>query len=304
MRNRGCLPLSQSAILNLHSAIQTPLLPVLSDQQISDFCSQGYCVSQIAVPDEIVTRCVEKVWELCPASFQADKPRTWKGEFRDCCKTQSLKDRRGRVKFREILRGERWLYDLTAGNPEVRALVAELIGEPVEPEYVRGLYPVFPTHPRPAKGHCDRHKFQVGVVLYLSDVLPEGGGFSVWPGSHHTMARHQRTLGGDDRLETFDAALAEVEASAVPVEITGPIGTLILWHQRLLHTAGINTRPAVRHATLCDFKNQAFLAAADAETDDPWETWSARTRKIAGCRMQNADWKTQSPALEFCDLQS
>jgi ectoine hydroxylase-related dioxygenase (phytanoyl-CoA dioxygenase family) len=185
------------------------------------------------------------------------------------------------VKFREILRGERWLYDLTAGNGDVVAAVADLIGEPVEPEYVRGLYPVFPTHPRPTKGHCDRHKFQVGVVLYLSDVLPQGGGFTVWPGSHYVMAKHQCTLGGDDRTETFDAALAEVGASMRPVEVTGPVGTLVLWHQRLAHTAGINTRPAVRHATLCDFKNDAFLAAADCQTDDLWHTWSSRAQRIA-----------------------
>lgn len=254
---------------------------MLSDQQIRDFCSEGYCVSHVTIPREVVTRAVEKVWELSPASFQPNKPRTWQGEFRDCCKTQSIRDRRGRVKFREILRGERWLYDLTADNGDVVAAVADLIGEPVEPEYVRGLYPVFPTHPRPTKGHCDRHKFQVGVVLYLSDVLPQGGGFTVWPGSHYVMAKHQGTLGGDDRLETFDATLAEVEASMRPVEVSGPVGTLVLWHQRLVHTAGINTRPAVRHATLCDFKNDAFLAAADCQTGDLWHTWSSRAQRIA-----------------------
>jgi len=261
--------------------VTTDFIPVLSDQQIRNFCSAGYCISRVAIPDELVAQAVEKVWALCPPSFRANKPRTWQGEFRDCCKTQAIEDRRGRVKFREILRGERWLYDLTAGNPDVLATVAELIGEPVEPEYVRGLYPVFPTRPRSPQGHCDRHKFQVGVVLYLSDVLPQGGGFTVWPASHDFMAKHQGTLGGDDRHETFDAALAEVQASTRPVEITGPIGTLILWHQRLVHTAGINTRRTVRHATLCDFKNQAFLAAADGKADDLWQTWSARTRQMA-----------------------
>jgi Phytanoyl-CoA dioxygenase (PhyH) len=261
--------------------VATDFIPVLSDQHIRNFCSAGYCVSRVSIPDEIATRAVEKVWELCPPSFQANKPQTWQGEFRDCCKTQSIKDRGGRVKFRECLRGERWLYDLTAGNRDVLGMVAELIGEPVEPEYVRGLYPVFPTRPRPAHGHCDRHKFQVGVVLYLSDVLPQGGGFTVWPGSHYSMAKHQGTLGGDDRFETFETALTEVEASTRPVEIKGPTGTLVLWHQRLVHTAGRNTQRAVRHATLCDFKNQAFLAAAYCKADDLWQTWSSRTKHVA-----------------------
>ena len=89
------------------------------------------------------------------------------------------------------------------------------------------------------------------------------------------------TLGGDDRLETFEAALDEVEASTRPVEITGPTGTLVLWHQRLVHTAGRNTQRTVRHATLCDFKTQAFLAAADCKADDLWQTWSSRTKQVA-----------------------
>ena len=99
--------------------------------------------------------------------------------------------------------------------------------------------------------------------MYLSDVLPQGGGFTVWPGSHHVMAKHHGSLGGDDRLPTFDLAVAGVEASTQPVEAIGPTGTVVFWHQRIVHTAGINTRKTVRHATLCDFKNEQFLSAAD-----------------------------------------
>ena len=253
----------------------------LSDQQIQAFCVLGYCVSRIPLAEHITKRAVDKVWELCPSSFQVDKPRTWKGEFEDSCKTQSIRDRLGRVKFRECLRGERWLYDLTAANAGILACIRELIGEPVPPEYVRGLYPVFPTRSRAPHGHCDRHEFQVGVVLYLSDVLPAGGGFTVWPGSHHEIARQHRTLGGEDRLPTYEAALTEIGRSIKPVEVTGPAGTVVFWHQRLVHTAGINTRRTVRHATLCDFKNDTFLSAAESVAADLWSTWSPRVRELA-----------------------
>jgi hypothetical protein len=253
----------------------------LSDQQIQAFCDSGYCVSRIPLAEESTRRAVEKVWELCPSSFRFNRPRSWRGEFTDSCQTLSIEKRLGRVKFRECLRGERWLYEMTAANAEILACVSELIGEPVPPEYVRGLYPVFPTRFRPPCGHCDRHKFQVGVVLYLSEVVPEGGGFTVWPGSHHEIARHHRTLGGEDRLPTFEAALMEIGRSIKPVEITGPAGTVVFWHQRLVHTAGINTQQTVRHATLCDFKNAAFLAAADSVTDDLWNTWSPRVKELA-----------------------
>jgi hypothetical protein len=253
----------------------------LSDQQVRAFCDSGYCVSRIPLAEEITQRAVEKVWELCPSSFRFNKPRTWRGEFTDSCQTLSIEKRLGRVKFRECLRGERWLYEMTAANAEILACIRELIAEPVPPEYVRGLYPVFPTRFRPPKGHCDRHKFQVGVVLYLSDVVPEGGGFTVWPGSHHEIARHQRTLGGEDRLPTFEAALMEIGRSLKPVEVTGPAGTVVFWHQRLVHTAGINTKRTVRHATLCDFKNATFLAAADSVAGDLWSTWSPRVKELA-----------------------
>ena len=55
------------------------------------------------------------------------------------------------------------------------------------------------------------------------------------------MAKHHGTLGGKDRLRTFNRAVARVEALTQPVEVTGPPGTVVFWHQRLVHTAGINT---------------------------------------------------------------
>ena len=98
------------------------------------------------------------------------------------------------------------------------------------------------------------------------------------------MAKHHGTLGGKDRLRTFNRAVARVETSTQPVEVTGPLGTVVFWHQRLLHTAGINTLATIRHATLCDFKNARYLVAADSEATDIWETWSPRVRELALAR--------------------
>ena len=89
---------------------------MLTDEQIERFYTQGYCVARVGVDEAIVRRAIDTVWEHCPSSFRPDIPRTWKGEFTDSCQTDVIKDRRGRVKFRECLRGERWLYDLTAAQ--------------------------------------------------------------------------------------------------------------------------------------------------------------------------------------------
>jgi hypothetical protein len=254
---------------------------MLSDEQIRSFRTRGYCVAHAQVQTEAVERVAATVWELSPTSFDPDNPKTWTGLFKDCCKTQTVQDRKGRVKFRECLRGQQWVYDLTAGNADIVAAVADLIGDPLPPEYVRGLYPVFPIRRGNADGHCDRHKFQVGVVLYLSDVLPHGGGFTVWPASHGIMARHHASLGGEDRLPSFDQALAEVQAQIRPFEASGPAGTVVFWHHRLVHTAGVNTRKTVRHASLCDFKNEQILAAADRPSADMWSTWSPRVTQFS-----------------------
>ncbi len=254
---------------------------MLSDEQLQSFWALGYCVAHVPVQRESVERATTTVWELSPPSFDPSNPKSWTGLFKDCCKTQTIKDRFGRVKFRECLRREQWLYDLTAGNADIVAAVGDLIEDPLAPEYVRGLYPVFPTRPGTAAGHCDRHKFQVGVVLYLSHVVSRGGGFTVWPASHHIMAKHQATLGSDDRLPSFGAALAQVQATIQPVELSGSTGTVVFWHHRLVHAAGINTRNTVRHATLCDFKNTQFLAAADRPAEDLWATWSPRMAQLS-----------------------
>ena len=256
---------------------------MLADEQIEAFFTFGYCVARVPIAEAIIAHAIKTVWDFCPSSFHPNTPESWHGEFQDCCKTQSIEDRRGRVKFRECVRNERWLYELIAGNSDILPAVADLIGDPVAP-HVRGLYPVFPTPVFPVEGHCDRHKFQVGVVLYLSNVLRQGGGFTVWPGSHHVMAKHHGTLGGKDRLRTFNRAVARVEALTQPVEVTGPPGTVVFWHQRLVHTAGVNTRPTIRHATLCDFKNARYLASADCKATDIWGTWSSRVRQIAAAR--------------------
>ena len=125
---------------------------MLDDQQIEAFFTFGYCVAHVPVAQEIIERAIKTVWDLCPIAFKPSTPETWQGEFRDCCKTQSIEDRRGRVKFRECLRDQRWLYDLTAGNRDILAAVAGLIGDPVVPQYVRGLYPVFSNAADPSRG--------------------------------------------------------------------------------------------------------------------------------------------------------
>lgn len=94
--------------------------------------------------------------------------------------------------------------------------------------------------------------------IYLDDVTPRQGGFSVWPGSHWITAEHceleptdesapEGTRGrapnlqirADSPFEDVDELLGHAEL----FEITGAAGAVILWHPGLVHASGIHRRP-------------------------------------------------------------
>jgi hypothetical protein len=197
----------------------------------------------------------------------------------DSCHLKRLESRRGRLKYRECVRGERWLYDLLAGNPEVQAHVERLLGpgRVAPPAWIRGLYPVFPSdrdREKAVEGHVDTHAFQVSAVLYLDRVELGGGGFTVWPGSHLAIAQAYRSRRDEDPRPEFPEVVADLARRIAPVEISGEAGTLILCHQRLLHAAGINRSRRVRQAMLCDFRSIDFASfRSEPHGGDFWRHW-------------------------------
>ena len=155
-------------------------------------------------------------------------------------------------------------------------------------QHVRGVInvmPELPDAPRVAAAgrcHTDGHPFSLGVVAYLSDVLPGGGSFSVWPRSHrrlfHLQPWQYSSRGPDHSAPPNPAAVsplpagpaaallfdhvsrrrflslglaraqsAEIQAirdDTHPVECHGRAGTVILWHHRLGHAKGQNLSAA------------------------------------------------------------
>jgi|GEM_PF-1491318 len=134
--------------------------------------------------------------------------------------------------------------------------------------------------PKSVTGHLDGyakfdenpevHAFSVGATVYLDDVPPRTGGFTVWPGSHRVAAKYfedhaLETIGGKPNSAKLPAMGDEpgewdytrrYHDQADPYEVSGDAGTVVLWHSRLLHSRGINTGEDVRIAAIKRFQRE------------------------------------------------
>lgn len=134
--------------------------------------------------------------------------------------------------------------------------------------------------------HFDEH-YEVGyytvmAAVYLDRVDPRGGGFTVWPGSHwyagdYYAEHHLESLVNDATLPAYeDGEWNRGEALAHqtdPLEIHGDAGTVVFWHQNLLHCGGINTSPYTRLSAIQRFvRPDAEEIKRDAYAN-PWKYW-------------------------------
>lgn len=150
------------------------------------------------------------------------------------------------------------------------------------------------TQPSDLHGHIEGygHDYQMGGEIqygsliggvYLNQVRPMGGGFTVWPGSHWTAAEYFETHSlesgrgglpaiGEDGNWDYDRKRSD---QFDPFEITGDAGTVFLAHYKLEHTGGVNLSPKVRMSMIRRFQRR------DAEGDqrdaaaNPFKYWPA-----------------------------
>lgn len=268
----------------------------LTANDIDFFKQNGYLVKHNVLDPELMRQAVDLIWELLPAHFKRDDPTTWRGPVKDCCITQTIRRRRGRVKFRKCLHEVELVKDLVPRNPFIHGAIEQMLGPGmVRPaRRIRGLYPTFPCPElggKPLEAHRDRHAFHVGAVCYLQDVAIGGGAFAVWPKSHQLLYRTFSTRSMDDddttkvdaimkrltlwRRYPIDAMLRRMTRRGGFVELPGKAGDVIFWHQRLAHAGATNVSSRVRYAALCDF------ARSDIEdtqhlppAENMWDDWN------------------------------
>lgn len=244
----------------------------LTDEQVIFFRDNGYLVLRNVLDPELMAQTRDAWWDAAPKNLIRSDPNSWVGAFPDSRFTWKYRDRSS----------EPWMIELLYGNPELQAVAKQLLGpELATPERIRGIYCVFPDTdkaPRPAHFHVDAHAFHLGVVGYVDDVPPDGGGFTIWPGSHkqfyHTFKTAYTFNPLEENKEVWDTDAWRAVLQIDPVHTYGSAGDVVLWHHRMGHGAGHNRSGQVRQAVLYDFCRADLKAVQDEPPPaDMWRDW-------------------------------
>lgn len=190
-------------------------------------------------------------------------------------------------------------------NRQLYEYASDLAGEEIPPPDGPNMQLAF-RYPRefrlgehydriPSFGHLDgygpRFKqegeyggFTVGAVIYFDDVVDRGGGFTVWPGSHWIAANyfedhHYHAPGYHGRLPAiqedggWDYA-NHFDVQARSREIAAPAGSIILWHNKLMHSSGVNQSENIRMAGIQRFTREDHAEIREDAADKPFKYWS------------------------------
>ena len=250
-------------------------------EELLFFHANGFVVKRGVIDKEKCREMTNIAWNFLPQSFSIQDIKTWKGEVTcSCCVTQDLKKRRGHIRIRKESIGQyHQAQELVPKNKVVIAMVNELLGGELElaPAIFRGLYFTFPI-PRlfsyPHYGHIESHPFQVGTITYCSDVKKDGGGLSVWPGSHWRFHNTFDKKIGFYSNENYKAC-AKYYNSIKPLTIEGDAGDIIFTHHRLYHAPSNNNNDTPRAAFFCDFRGENWPDLEQEKSSaDPFETFS------------------------------
>ena len=274
----------------------------LSAQEISFFKRQGYLIKKGVLDPELMRRARQRKWVGAPDRMKADDPTTWIGPWRPEEETSEAEEncKIGYTwKYREPA-NEEWLVRMMASHPIIVGWAEQLLGAAKfdVPERVRGIYcrlPMGEAAEQPLVCHCDvgpdslhETPFErllkpgLGAVGLIAPIPPQGGAFTVWPGTHKIIYDLMIRTEGLARNQAYKQQIIDFNSDH-HVEGWGQAGDVLLWHRLLAHTAGWNRSETLqlREAVLCDY---APREAEEAKTSyqDMWEDWSDEVRAASG----------------------
>jgi hypothetical protein len=254
----------------------------LSPAQKQTFKKQGYLVIRDAIPETALSSARDAVWNDLDVS--RDEPEECIGKGYDTC---------------DPLSADSWETLVETTKEYAEALVGQ--GTLTTPDHRKAVHLQYPdsfpfdgvTRRRTTMGHLDGYGpvfrktgkyngFTVGSMVYLDDVDSGGGGFTVWPGTHWIAAEYfsehslaSAGMGGflpalADHGWDYESRLTE---DLQPVELTGDAGTLILWHNKLMHVAGVNQSERLRMAALMGYTRFDHDEIYEDAADKLWKYW-------------------------------
>ena len=244
-------------------------MPHLSPEDKAFFKEHGYLVRRNVLSQEQIEAAQDALWE----GIEADRanPASWVGA------------------------GPR--APVPSSHPAIRAALHESLAFAMAEELVGedrlnqgggpGPHLNFPTGTDewtlPGQGHLDGYYtptngvaegtvgcFQVGTTIYVEDIEPHSGGFTLWPGSHRKAAEYFKThsllsLQGGVPKGAFDPGQGR--------EIIGPAGTVCFWHGQMIHSGSKNCGRRIRMALIARLARKDVDDIRFETPDDMWEYW-------------------------------
>ena len=252
---------------------------MLSQAQLGFFARNGFLHVPRWIEEDTCRKRVDHTWTRLSPGWRRDEPSTWGGSPGDSCHIADIEARRGLLKFQggDLLQNP-VIEGAFAPSASGGQLAHALLGHPLGKLRIRGLYCIAPLAASSCRGnvepHIEAHPSQLIALCYLEDVVPGGGGLSVWPGSHREV---YPTLGSKlEHISTpaYEAAFAHW-ARLAPVEVPGKQGDIVIIHHRLLHAPSVNRSRNMRYGFLCDYVREDHRRLCTEAPSALWEDWPA-----------------------------
>ena len=276
----------------------------LTPDEIRFFRDEGYVIKRKVMDEGLMAQARERLWDNPPPGIDRNDPNTWRGPV------QEPKDRKklprspetdylfdgwalpnppshndqystddGTLWRYRTLGIENFLVRMLLTNSSIWSMAEQLLGagKLAVPSRTRGIYCRIPQHDLPAlplKPHTDGHEFNLGVLGYIDDVPPNGGGFTIFPKSHRVFYYQHLTQYGRDKADTYKEQFDLLTEQAA-TECCGEAGDIILFHHRLAHAGNLPNRSSViRQAVVGDFVRKDLKDKLDEPPcENMWQDW-------------------------------
>ena len=243
-------------------------MPHLTPQDKAFFKQNGYLIRHDLLTRAQVDAARDALWQGIEAD--RDDPTTWVG-----------------ARPRAPVPPSHPAIRATVMESPVFAIAEELVGKGRLNPGAPGPNLVFPAGDDdwtgPVSGHLDGYYtptngvpegtvglFHVGTTIYVEEIEPRGGGFTLWPGTHRQAAQYFKThsllsIQGGTSRHVFD--LPE------PLEVTGRAGTVCFWHGQLIHSGSKNCARNIRMALIARLSRRDLNDIRFETPDDMWQYW-------------------------------